>query len=293
MRLDIDAVSCGYGDRTVVDELSLTARAGEVLCLLGPNGVGKTTLFKAILGLLPLRSGRVLLDGEDASSWPRNRFARAVGYVPQAHAPALPFTVLDVVTMGRTAHLGLFASPSAADRRVAQESLERLEVGFLAGRLYNQISGGERQMALIARALAQQAQVLILDEPTSSLDFGNQVRVLDQVNRLARDGLCIVMTTHFPEHAFLCSAQVALLQRDGPCLVGPAEEIVTEATMWSAYGARVRIGRLAGSDAPAVPACLPLIPGVSHDRDPHPARPSTEPWVVPGPFPAADRKETP
>ncbi|MFT9057003.1 MAG: ABC transporter ATP-binding protein [Ethanoligenens sp.] len=268
MKLELRNVSCGYGTKTIVKDLSLLAVSGEVLCLLGPNGVGKTTLFKTILGFLKLQEGKILLDGEDVSRWPRKEFAKAVGYVPQAHTPPFPFTVLDVVTMGRTAHLGPFASPTKTDVAIAEESLERLGVGFLKERIYTEISGGERQMVLIARALTQRPKVLIMDEPTSNLDFGNQIRVLEQVNRLAKEGLCVIMTSHFPDHAFLCSAKVALLQRNVQFQIGTAEEVITEQNMLSAYGVRVKIGSLQGDDGTPVAACVPLISNCTCPQDP-------------------------
>lgn len=266
MILELRHVSCGYGSKTVVKDISVSASSGEVLCLLGPNGVGKTTLFKTILGFLKLQGGQILLDGEDVALWSRKEFAQTVGYVPQAHTPPFPFTVLDVVTMGRTAHLGPFASPSKDDVAIAEDSLERLGVGFLKERIYTEISGGERQMVLIARALTQQPKILIMDEPTSNLDFGNQIRVLEQVNRLAQEGLCVIMTSHFPDHAFLCSAKVALLERESHFQVGTVEEVVTEANMMSAYGVRVKIGTLQGDDGTPVAACVPLISNCSCAR---------------------------
>lgn len=259
MKLELENLSCGYGERRVVDSLSLSVESGEVLCLLGPNGVGKTTLFKTILGFLTPQAGRILLDGRDAGGLSRRQQARLVAYVPQAHTPPFPFSVLDVVTMGRTAQLGPFSSPTAKDKALARESLDRLGVGFLAQRVYTEISGGERQMVIIARALTQQARLLIMDEPTSSLDFGNQVRVLQQVRHLAAEGLCVVMTTHEPDHAFWCSARVALLQRGEPARVGTAREIITETAMNRAYGVAVRIGALAGTGGPPVEACVPLL----------------------------------
>lgn len=259
MRLELEKLSCGYGTRRVVRDLSLSVRSGEVMCLLGPNGVGKTTLFKTILGFLTPQSGRILVDGHDVRGLSRRQQARIIAYVPQAHTPPFPFSVLDVVTMGRTAQLGPFSSPTAADTAVARESLERLGIGFLAERAYTEISGGERQMVLIARALTQRAELLIMDEPTSSLDFGNQVRVLQQVRRLAAQGLCVIMTTHVPDHAFWCSARVALLRPDGPARVGTAEQIVTEEAMYRAYGVAVRIGSLAGTDGPPIQACVPVL----------------------------------
>ena len=168
-----------------------------------------------------------------------------VGYVPQAHTPPFPFTVLDVVAMGRTAHLGPFASPGKEDIAIAEDSLARLGISALTERVYTEISGGERQMVLIARALTQQPQLLIMDEPTSNLDYGNQVRVLEQVCRLAQDGLGVVMTSHFPDQAFLCSATVALLRRTGGIVVGTAAEVITE--------------EIPTGDGTAVAACVPLL----------------------------------
>lgn len=263
MKLELQHVSCGYGTRTVVENISVSVSSGQVLCLLGPNGVGKTTLFKTILGFLKRQSGRVLLDGEDVALWSRKEFARTVGYVPQAHTPPFPFTVLDVVTMGRTAHLGPFASPGKNDVEIARDALSRLGVSYLEECVYTEISGGERQMVLIARALTQQPQILIMDEPTSNLDFGNQIHVLEQVNRLAQEGLCVIMTSHFPDHAFLCSAKVALLQRGSRLQVGTAEEVITENNLMSAYGVRVKIGTLLGDDGTQISACVPMISNCS------------------------------
>lgn len=279
MRLTVDDLSCGYGEHRVVDELSLTVDSGEVMCLLGPNGVGKTTLFKTILGFLAPQGGRVLIDGRDARTLGRREQARLIAYVPQAHTPPFPFSVRDVVTMGRTARLGLFSSPGPADKALALESLERLGIDSLAERPYTEISGGERQMVLIARALTQEPQLLIMDEPTSSLDFGNQVRVLQVVRRLAEQGLCIVMTTHVPDHAFLTSARVALLQADAPVMVGSADEIVTEEAMNAAYGVTVRIATVPGDgpDEPEVKACVPLLSDTPHDRTPQYHTVSTAP----------------
>ena len=204
--------------------------AGEVLRLPGPNGGGRTTLFKTILGLLPLRSGRIRVDGDDVGGWNPRRRALAFGYVPQAGAGQFPFSVSEMVLMGRTAHRGPFAAPSAGDHAAAEAALERLGIPHLAGRDWLRISGGERQLALIARALAQAPHVLVLDEPTASLDFGNQVRVLEQVRRLADEGgLAIVFPTHHPEQAFAVADRVALLHEGRlACFSLPGEVITTE-----------------------------------------------------------------
>ncbi len=241
MRLEIERANCGYDGKPVVDDVSLALESGNVLCLLGANGSGKTTLFKAILGLLRLNGGRVLVDGADTASWPRHRLARTLAYVPQAHTPPFPFAVRDVVLMARTAHLGLFGSPSRRDAAIAEEAMETLGVSHLARARYTEISGGERQLVLIARAVAQQSKILIMDEPTSNLDFGNQVRVLRRVQELAGRKLGLLITTHFPDHAFLCASHVAVLKAGTLLAMGRPADVLTQHCLESVYGVSLRI----------------------------------------------------
>lgn len=259
MKLEIKDAVCGYGAKTIVEGISVKVESGEILCLLGPNGVGKTTFFKTILGFLKLKGGEITLNDQNIKSWSKKSLAKAIGYVPQAHTPPFPYTVIDVVVMGRTAHLGMFASPSKADIQIAEDALETLNVSFLKDRTYTEISGGERQMVLIARALTQQPEILVMDEPTSNLDFGNQVKVLEQINKLARTGLGVIMTSHFPDHAFLCSSKVALLQRNNIFTVGTVEEVVTEENLKSAYGVDVKIISTINGQGETIKSCVPLI----------------------------------
>lgn len=259
MLLELDRVSCGYQTKVISSNISLQVESGEILSLLGPNGVGKTTLFKTVLGFLKILDGEIRLDGESITHWSRGKLARAVAYVPQAHTPPFPFTVLDVVLMGRTAHLSVVSSPSKKDRHIADSVLDALHIRYLRNQIYTEISGGERQMVLIARALAQQPKILIMDEPTSNLDFGNQVKVLEQIQTLAKSGLGIFMTTHFPDHTFLCSTKVALMQRGAPFQVGDVDEIVTEQNLQSAYGVDVRIIKKNISKAVCLRSCVPVL----------------------------------
>ena len=259
MRLDVKNAACGYASKQVVSNISFSVCSGEILCLLGPNGVGKTTLFKTILGFLKLLDGEILLDGENIGDWSRSHLAKAIGYVPQAHTPPFPFSVLDVVVMGRTAHLGMFESPSKSDIRIAEEAIDTLSISYLKNSVYTEISGGERQLVLIARALTQTPELLIMDEPTSNLDFGNQIKVLDQIKKLAKRGLGVIMTSHFPDHAFLCSTKVALMQRDNVFSIGTSEEIITEKSLKEAYGIDVRITSALNSRGQKVKACVPLL----------------------------------
>jgi ABC-type cobalamin/Fe3+-siderophores transport system ATPase subunit len=241
MRLSVEDVTAGYGRKTVVHGISLAIESGEVLCLLGANGSGKTTLFKTILGLLRPSAGRVCIDGADIAHCSRVALARALGYVPQAHTPPFPFRVRDVVLMARSAHLRVFSSPGRRDVAVAEAALERLNILRLADELYTEVSGGERQLVLIARALTQESQILVLDEPTSSLDFGNQALVLRHIKELAAGGLGLLMTTHVPNQAFLCASRVALLKHGRMLALDRPEVALTQECLQEAYGTPLRI----------------------------------------------------
>ena len=244
MKLDVRDLGFGYKDRAVGRDVSFELNSGEVVCLLGPNGGGKTTLFKTLLGLIPAQAGSATLDGEDISKWSRRAFARRIAYVPQAHSTLFPFTVHEIVLMGRTARIGLFDTPSRHDRDAADAAIASVGIERLRDRVYTEISGGERQLTLVARALAQEADIMVLDEPTASLDFGNQVRVLERIVALGREGKAVVLSTHDPDHAFLCGDRVALLH-DGKLLaLGPPDETVTAENLKTLYGVDVVVAYL-------------------------------------------------
>ncbi|MCP1549674.1 MULTISPECIES: ABC transporter ATP-binding protein [Methylorubrum] len=256
MILEIRDLAFGYGARAVGSGVSLTLQGNEALCLLGPNGGGKTTLFKTMLGLLRPLAGRVLLDGIDLATLPRREIAKKIAYVPQAHAAFFPFTVREVVLMGRASRLPAFASPGPADHAAAERALLTLGIGHLGERIYTEISGGERQLALIARALAGEPRLLVMDEPTASLDFGNQARVLAQVRRLSQSGIAVVLSTHDPGHAFLCADRVALLHGGRLVALGPPSETVTPEHLRLLYGVEVAVVPLPGQGRTV---CTPLI----------------------------------
>ncbi|MCA3625834.1 MAG: ABC transporter ATP-binding protein [Methylobacterium sp.] len=241
----------GYHGRRVGQDVSLGVHAGEVLALLGPNGGGKTTLLKTLIGLQKPQGGRVFLEGRPLTDFPVSERARRIGYVPQAHAGAFAFSVRDVVLMGRTAHQGLFASPSEADRALAQAKLAELGIAHLGEQPYTMISGGERQLVLIARALAQEPRVIVLDEPTASLDFGNQGKVLRQIADLRSRGLAVLFTTHDPNHALRHADRVALLARGTLLAKGPPADMLTGPRLAELYGAKIHTlhGRKPGDTA--------------------------------------------
>lgn len=237
-------LAIGYPGHLVGSGINLKMSANEVLCLLGPNGSGKTTLFKTLMGLLPAKGGQVFIGERDHHEISRRDLARTIAYVPQAHAAQFPYTVLDMVVMGRTAHLGLFAAPGPADRRAGMDALLRLGIAELADKEYTRISGGQRQLALIARALAQEAPAIVMDEPTASLDFGNQVLVLKEVARLASEGLGVVLSTHDPDHAFAIAHQVALLSDGRLVASGTPETVLAPDRLKEVYGVPVDIETL-------------------------------------------------
>ncbi|KGH31810.1 ABC transporter [Comamonas testosteroni] len=234
--LELQGLRTGHGRRVVSESVDLSIVAGEVLCLLGPNGCGKTTLFRTVLGLLPPLAGRVLVQGQPVQHWPRAEFARRVGYVPQAQAGVFAFEALDMVLMGRAARLPLLARPSGADRAMALACMQRLQIAHLAARRYTELSGGERQLVLIARALAQEPALLVMDEPTASLDFGNQIRVLEQIEALSAQGMAMLLSTHQPEHGLRVASRIALLGHGRLLGVGEPRAVATPAALAELYG---------------------------------------------------------
>jgi iron complex transport system ATP-binding protein len=241
MRLSATDLCVGYGRRRVAAGVSIELNTGDVFCLLGPNGCGKTTVFRTLLGLIPPLSGTVRLDSRRLEQLSRREVARRIAYVPQAHTPAFPYTVEEVVLMGRAAHLGVFSRPGRADRRLAESALAQLGIGSLAGADYSLLSGGQRQLVLIARALAGEAAFMIMDEPAASLDYGNQSLVLDRIRSLAAGGVGILLSSHDPGQVLAVGDRAALM-RDGAVLrQGPVDEVMDAATLSAVYGMAVDV----------------------------------------------------
>jgi len=241
MLIEAQALSFGYPEHLVGHEASLAIGAGDVMCLLGPNGCGKTTLFRTMLGLLPPQGGRVLIGSDDVGRLSRRDIARRVAYVPQAQAALFPYTALDLVLMGRVAHRGLFSAPTGEDIAIAQRALTDLGIGALAGRDVTRLSGGQRQLVIVARALAQAAPLIVMDEPTANLDFGNQVRVLSEIRRLAERGIGVVLSTHDPDHAFAVGTRVALMHQGTIVASGQPTAVLTAERLQEVYGVEVAV----------------------------------------------------
>ena len=207
-RLTVHHANLGYARRPVLRDVSFTVPAGEICCLLGANGSGKTTLMRTILGVLPLISGDILLDGVAVQRFSDRERASAIAWVPQAHDGAFAFTALDMVMMGLTPKMAAFAVPGAREREIAHQQLAALEIVHLAHRRWNTLSGGER---------------LLLDDPASSLDFGHQIRLLDTLVTLKKTGMALLMSTHHPLHARAIADSVVRVESDGQVSQGAPE----------------------------------------------------------------------
>ncbi|MEZ4598729.1 MAG: ABC transporter ATP-binding protein [Syntrophotaleaceae bacterium] len=266
-------LSFEYGSKQVLEDVSFRIPKGSLVALLGPNGCGKTTLLKIMLGLLPPGSGEMRLENRHISSYDRKELARRVAYVPQIHKASFAYRVLDVVLMGRLPHKGFWSSTSLRDEQLAMEALDLMGIGHLRDRPYTRISGGERQMTLIARALCQGARTFILDEPVNGLDYGNQIRLLERLAELAAEGYTFVMSTHFPDHVLWVAGQVVML-RDGRVIAhGHPDEVLNRDNLCRLYQADVEVWQLMENFRICVPerlrnricncpsGCKPVLPG--------------------------------
>ncbi len=244
MSIEVKDLSFSYGGRQVLSNVSFSAREGRLLSVLGPNGVGKSTLFRCILGLLKNYSGEILLDGVSTKGLGARELARRVAYIPQSSYPAFSYSVRDMVLMGTSSRAGLFSPPGVSQEKVAGQALERMGITHLAERVYTQLSGGERQLVLIARALAQQSPVLLMDEPTANLDYGNQLRVLSRIRALAEDGYTIVQSTHNPEQSYFFSHEILAMADGGVLAFGSPGEVLTAPLIRALYGVDVEVESL-------------------------------------------------
>ena len=245
MKLSVQNGCFSYrAGQPLLENISFEAEGGDVLAILGPNGAGKTTLLKCMLNLLHWQEGQTLLDGENVGAMPARTLWQKVAYVPQAKQTSLFCTVEEMVLLGRSSRIGAFSAPSKEDFRQARAAIERLGLSHLLGRRCCELSGGEVQMVLIARSLASQPGVLVLDEPESNLDFKNQLLVLDTIEELAKSGLTCIFNTHFPAHALRRANQALLLGRGGKSVCGKTCEVVTEDRISEFFGVRAVIGEM-------------------------------------------------
>lgn len=239
MKLAVSDLRFAYKKTLVLKGVDFSADSGQCICLLGENGAGKTTLFKCVLGLLSGYQGQILIDGMNGKRLTTRDFAEKIAYIPQAHTPPFNYTVFETVLMGTNVLTKGFRTPGREEREIVEEALRLLGISHLAERGCAEISGGERQLALIARALAQKSRILVMDEPTANLDYGNQIRVMRQVKELAQRDYLVVLSTHNPEHALLYADKVLVLKDGKALMYGTPEKVLTPEMIECVYGVSV------------------------------------------------------
>ena len=241
MSITVRDLNFSYCTHDVLHNVSFTAEAGQLTAVLGANGVGKTTLFRCILGLHTRYHGEILVEGVNTRKLSARELAHRVAYIPQIHQQAFPFRVMDMVLMGTSHGFSPWRSPGAKEEQDAIAALEQVGISHLARKNYSHLSGGEQQLVLIARALAQQTRILLMDEPTAALDYGNQDKILDTVRGLASQGYTVLLSTHNPQHALWYADQVLALADGRVAAFGPSQQVLSPELIHTLYGIDVTV----------------------------------------------------
>jgi len=263
----VEQAAFRYDTTDIFTGLNLNVNPGEICCLLGPNGCGKTTLLDCILGTLRLKKGCVLINGKDITRFKPGQMARQIAYVPQRHEQTFPYTVLEITMMGRAAYISMFSSPSPKDRQIAEEALAMVGMSEFRDRPYTHLSGGEAQLVMIARALAQKTSLIIMDEPTAHLDFHNELLILETMSAMVQDfGLAIIMATHAPNHAFYfenrgLATAAALMHQGGFLAYGKPQEVLCEEKIRTLYRINTRVVSLAINETETRTQIIPIETG--------------------------------
>jgi iron complex transport system ATP-binding protein len=262
--LEITDLYGGYGAEDIIKGVSFTADEGEVLCLVGPNGCGKSTLFRLILRSLQATGGIIQIDGKDTQSLSPKALANLIAYIPQQHTPIFTYTVLDIVIMGRASHFSAFETPKPVDRDAAFDALKAMGIEHLANRTYTSLSGGQRQMIIIARAICQSAKIFVMDEPAANLDYANQQLLMDVITALAEKGYLVIMSTHNPEHLFTVGQKVILMHEGRVAAFGKPDEVITSGILEEIYGIEMDIVKVTDRHGKTRTICLPVKPVTDH-----------------------------
>ena len=247
----------------VLDGVSFSADAGELVALMGPNGVGKSTLFKCVLNFIEGYTGDVLIDGTSTKKMSRAELAKNIAYIPQATRQVFDFTCLELALMGTTATLSAFSNPGRAEEEEAYATMEDLGIAHLANRPSGEISGGEYQLVLLARALLQKAKILLMDEPTANLDYGNQHLVMRRIARLVDAGYLVITSTHDPNQVLLYAHKAVVLQGGHVFLEGAPAEVLTPANLSELYGISINTCEL-DSARGGIDICYPDFKDCEH-----------------------------
>lgn len=235
-----------YGGLKVLQDISFEVEKGQLCAVFGPNGTGKTTLLKCIARLLNYENGDVIVDNENINKMKEARIAKLIAYVPQEHKPPFPYLVKEVVLMGRTPHMGGTFGPSKKDIKAAINAIELIGIEHIADKPYTALSGGQRQLVLLARAFAQGTKILLLDEPTSNLDFQNQIKIWRIIKKLTKSGITALTCTHDPNHVLWFCDKVIVLGNNGIVANGSPAKALTEETLNKIYGGVCNVGSFDG-----------------------------------------------
>ena len=245
MNIDIERLSFSYKEgKEVLSETSFSLSNADMTVLLGRNGAGKSTLFKIFLKMLSPKEGRIAIDGKELSSFGSRELSRVFSYIPQSSYMEFPYTVMDSLLMAKASTLSLFSAPKKENEDEAVEILKSFGIGHLAFRIMDNLSGGEKQLVLIARALLQNSAFIILDEPTSNLDYGNQLMVLEKLKELNRNGVGIIYSTHNPELALTYSSKILTLNRGKIATYSSPDKLVEESKLEELYGRKLYIRKV-------------------------------------------------
>ena len=247
LALDIRGLDFSYGAQRVFSDVSLSVSSGDVVCLMGPNGCGKTTLLDTVMALKKPQAGEILMDGRQVGAYKRHELARKIAYVPQIHDITFPYTVREVVLMGRTAYTGAFGKPSREDEAICDDALRRIGIAHFAEKPYSRLSGGEIKLVLLARALGQSTPMMLLDEPTAHLDYKNELMFLETVVAQCRaGGLTVILSTHAPDHAFYLASKglavrAVMMARGRLQCCGEPDDVITSENIRAVYGVHAKI----------------------------------------------------
>lgn len=247
MEIKLEDLSCGYKNKIILDKLSLSFSTGNIYCVLGSNGIGKTTLFKSMLGFINPLKGKIIVDNYNISDMNEIEIAKRISYVPQAKNYAMQYKVFDIILMGRALHIRKFGSPSLTDINEVDKVIKQLKIEHLKNSLYSELSGGEQQVVLVARALVQGSKFIIMDEPASNLDFENQKKVLDVLKELITTDIGIIMSSHSPNHAMYCNSNVIMIRKNKTIIKGSVEETINQNNLYDVYG--VKLGVISETDS--------------------------------------------
>lgn len=238
--IDAKNISFSYGNKKILNNIDFQLYQGDVLSLVGQNGCGKTTLLKTLLGIFK-SDGEIKILSNNINEYKNKELAKLISYVPQIHQIPFDYTVFEVVLMGRLAHIGLFSNYSQIDKEIALKALEKVGITNLKDNIYSKISGGERQLTFIARALTQESKIIFMDEPVTGLDYGNQLKLLKFLKELSSEGYTFVKTTHYPDHALYASNKVIMLKNGQILDVGDIDEKLTSSNIKKLYDVDVEI----------------------------------------------------